>query len=118
MGILFGHFAFETDPTSKALLRCNLSKRVHSFLSDIDSCSMKLFNGETVYPSSQRQIMTDMLSIRDINGSAKSTTTLDSSIVTGSPVNFIVARQKTKDLELSDLQEICNELICEREQID
>jgi hypothetical protein len=47
MGIQFGHFAFETDPTSKALLRCNLSKRVHSFLSDKDSCSIKLFNGET-----------------------------------------------------------------------
>ena len=118
MGIWFGHFAFETDPSSKSFLRCNPSTRVHSFLCDIDSCSMKLFNGETVYPSYQRKVMKDMLSV-GINGPANSTTgNLVSSNVTGSPENFIIARQKQKDLELSDLQEICSEIICTLEQRD
>jgi DNA-binding Xre family transcriptional regulator len=38
--------------------------------------------------------------------------------VSGSPEKFVVARQKQKDLELSHLQELCNELICELEQLD
>jgi|AntRauTorckE5430_2_1112549.scaffolds.fasta_scaffold00188_12 hypothetical protein len=108
--LLFGHFAFETDPSSKSFLRCNLTTHVKS-LSDIDSCSIKLFNGETVYPSSQRTVMKDMLCLGISENSVNSN-------VSGSPEKFVVARQKQKDLELSHLQELCNELICELEQLD
>jgi len=114
MGLFFGHFAFETDPTSKSCpLRCHsMITRVKS-LRDIDSCSMKLFNGETVYPSSQRRVIKDMLS-PGLNGSEN----FAASNITGTPETFIAARQKQKDLELSHLEEICNEIIFELEQID
>ena len=116
MGHMFGHFAFETDPNSKTCLRCDPSNHGIS-LRDIDCCSMILFNGGTSYPSSQRNAMKAMLSA-GINDFANSTVgSLSLSNVTGSPEKFISTRQKQKDLELSDLEDICNEIICDFEQI-
>eukprot|EP00979_Chaetoceros_neogracilis_P009353 scaffold2117_cov245-Chaetoceros_neogracile.AAC.1 len=111
MGLSFGHFAFETDPSSPPFLRCNSRSCINS-LSDIDSCSMKLFNGDTLYPSSQRKALKDMLSVLSGFGN------LTPSNVSRSPETFIAARQKQKEIELSHLRDVCNEIIYELEQID
>jgi len=111
MGLSFGHFAFETDPSSPPFLRCNSRSCINS-LSDIDSCSMKLFNGDTLYPSSQRKALKDMLSVLSGFGN------LTPANVSRSPETFIAARQKQKEIELSHLRDVCNEIIYELEQID
>jgi len=76
---------------------------------------MVLFNGGTSYPTSSRDAIKEMLSV-GINDFANSIAgSLSFSNITGSQEKFISARQKQKDLELSDLEEICNEIICDLE---
>ena len=117
MGHMFGHFAFETDPTSKTYyLRCDPTNHAIP-LRDLDCCSMKLFNGGTIYPSSQRNIMKEMLSVGTMQFASSTLGNATASNVTGSHEKFIAARQKQKDLELSDLEGICKEIICDLEQI-
>jgi hypothetical protein len=78
---------------------------------------MKLFNGGTIYPSSQRNIMKEMLSVGTMQFASSTLGNATASNVTGSHEKFIAARQKQKDLELSDLEGICKEIICDLEQI-
>lgn len=117
MGHTFGHYAFETDPNlTSYYLRCDPNNHAIP-LRDLDCCSMKLFNGGTVYPSSQHSVMKEMLSFDAVQFASSTPGNFTATNVTGSHEKFIAARQKQKDLELSDLEEICNEIICDLEQI-
>ncbi|GFH47532.1 hypothetical protein CTEN210_04007 [Chaetoceros tenuissimus] len=101
----FGHFAYESDPNSNnTMLRCDLNPVANIPLSSDKVCSMKLFNGETNYPSSQKETMKGLLSIKKAVG--------------GIVEAFVNAREKGKNMELSCLEKICNELALELEEQD
>ncbi|GFH58370.1 hypothetical protein CTEN210_14846 [Chaetoceros tenuissimus] len=98
----FGHFAYESDPKTEGSLRCDLNEEENMFLSSSIACSIKLFNGDTRYSSSQRESVKRLLSFNEsTNDFAQS---------------FVNARDKGKDFEMSDLERICEEIVLELEQ--
>lgn len=104
--IVFGHCAFEWNNNSlpSELLRlCSASNKKRK-LSDTDACSLKLFNGETSYSGSQRDVLKNMIS--DANRME----------VSGGPEMLVQLRGKSHDYDRSDLEDICMELLCESEE--
>jgi hypothetical protein len=125
-GLYFSHFAFETNLDPRKYLRCG-NKRLAlkvptkylccsnedlAVIPDDVACSLKLFNGETQYPGSQRNVLKKMLSSAwDCDDSSKFNLTKAS----GEPEYLVAARRKNMDLDRSDLEKICEELACEFE---
>lgn len=104
--IVFCHCAFEWNNNSlpSELLRlCSASNKKRK-LSDTDACSLKLFNGETSYSGSQRDVLKNMIS--DANRMK----------VSGGPEMLVQLRGKSHDYDRSDLEDICMELLCESEE--
>ena len=104
----FGHYAFKSDPSQIPFLGCGKNYTVPN---DI-ACSLKLLNGETMYPGTQRPVLKAMLShVKECTTSGKFAVTN----VSGEPENLVASRGKDSDYDRSDLEKICIELACESE---
>mmetsp|Transcript_40978 Transcript_40978/g.96212 ORF Transcript_40978/g.96212 Transcript_40978/m.96212 type:complete len:450 (-) Transcript_40978:67-1416(-) len=110
-GYYFGHYVFEAGINSKSLLHYQPNGYTCKITSH-EACSLKLFNGETMYPSDQYNCLKEMLSYAN-----KSLTSdiFKATMVCGEPETLIVMRRKYKDYERSDLQTICSEIVSEFE---
>ena len=102
----FGHYAFENDSSQVKFLGYGEN---YAIPDDI-ACSLKLLNGETMYPGTQRSTMKSMLS------NAKSCISSEKSTVTnasGKPKTLVQSRGNNADYDRSDLERVCIELACE-----
>ena len=112
-GYYFGHCAFEIDliyKNSTSLLQCVQIASRHNYIHYVDACSLKLFNGETMYPDSQRHKLKEMLfPTSNISDIVKASVPTE---VCGEPEALVVARKKSKDLDHSDLEKVCEKNAC------
>jgi hypothetical protein len=113
-GYYFGHYSFESCHKRVHNLRCG---KYSTLLPDEMTCSLKLFNGETQYPGSQRETLKKMLSHASAYYEAASADSNNNkTIASGEPEHIISARRKQMDLDRSDLENICEEIACEVEK--
>ena len=130
-GLYFGHYAFETIVNSDRLpfLRVNshsmqaTAKRrklsailpFHSKISldEKDSCSLKLFNGDTMYPGSLKRTLKGMLSHSSEDLASSGISNIKLTLASGEPEAFVERRGKLRDYDMSDLENISKEIACE-----
>ena len=110
----FGHYAFET--TTDSFLRCDPRPQGHPIrnLDGNSSCSLKLFNGDTMYPGDQYQILKQMLFHCSNANSTSGVSDKSMTIASGEPEVLVVARGKLSDYDMSDLERISKEISCEK----
>ncbi len=109
-GFYFGHYAFEIEQRFFPFLRCG---RKELAMPELMTCSLKLFNGETMYPGYQAKVLKNMLS--GAMEGATSGETFNLTKASGEPEHLVSARRKDADFDCSDLQKICSQLACEAE---
>ena len=121
-GLYFGHFAFETihDSSRIAFLRVHphpgtlsLRSLADLELDEKDSCSLKLFNGDTMYPGSLKATLKDMLCHSNDGLISSSASNIKLTLASGEPEAFVERRGKLRDYDMSDLENISKEIACE-----
>jgi len=113
-GYYFDHCAFATDKNVQDLLRHDASGTKCPGISDEMSCSVKLFNGETIYrDDGQRRALKSMLSCA--KKCALSSNKMSVSNLSGQPDSLVIARMKLNDYDRSDLQAVVSQIASEFE---
>eukprot|EP01083_Nonionella_stella_P024044 66524_1 len=84
----FGHYAFESQSTSTSSLRVGKKSTI---LSNDIACSMKLFNGETMYSGKQIPVLKSMLSCAK---ECTSSGTFTETKASGEPETLVSGRRK------------------------
>jgi len=116
-GYFFGHHSFETDHLQNIGFGPSLrsGQKKGDRIPDDIACTLKLWNGETMYPGSQRSVLKSMLShAKKAASSECSTSDTHTSVtktkISGEPETLVDARRKNPDYDRSDLERICQEL--------
>uniref|UniRef100_A0A7S0CBZ5 Uncharacterized protein n=1 Tax=Proboscia inermis TaxID=420281 RepID=A0A7S0CBZ5_9STRA len=108
----FGHHAFETTTYFPFLRVCSCPKHPGK-LDAKDSCSLKLFNGDTMYPGNFSQTLKEMLSHRSNETVTSDCSNISMTLASGEPEAFVERRGKKRDYDMSDLERTSEMIACE-----
>ncbi len=113
----FGHYAFETSFGDKYFLRYGSRRRRPYNIDGRRSCSLKLFNGDTMYPGDQYQTLKQMLRLSTRQSNTPSTSILSLKgvkvVASGEPEELVASRGKLNAYDMSDLERMSKEISCE-----